>query len=141
MRGSLYGSEEFSRDTESDVPVFVVEPAARDLRRRRADVVREIELKDVAASTLLDTERKVIDTGRVSDARNVLADHIHGRTDAQASSDSEQESVVVVGEFGAAIEAVLDVVGVAVGLIAVSVVDGSPGSRFLPQIPAQPCNR
>ena len=30
---------------------------------------------------------------------NVLADHIHRRTDAQAPSDSEQESVVVVGEF------------------------------------------
>src|SRR4029453_1024711 len=88
--------EKLSRDVEPDVPVVGVGSAARQLGHRGPDAVREIELEDVAASALLDAERRVGDIGIVANPRDDLANEIDGRPNANARTEAQEECVVVV---------------------------------------------
>ena len=53
--------EELPRDVESEVPVFAIEPAPRDLRHGGAEAVREIDLERVSARSHLDGETGIRD--------------------------------------------------------------------------------
>ena len=65
-------------------------PAARQLSHRRAEPVREVELKRVAAGALLDAERAVVHARLVADPRDDLADQVDGRAYPDTRADAER---------------------------------------------------
>ena len=49
-------SEEFPRDVEADVPIVVIRGAGAELSERRAEPVRDVQLKQMSAGSPFETE-------------------------------------------------------------------------------------
>src|SRR5262245_42157855 len=58
VTASILPSEELARDVEAQIPVVLDRPAPGDLRHRRAERVREVQLEKVPAGALLDGEAR-----------------------------------------------------------------------------------
>src|SRR5207253_9967976 len=87
------------RDVETEVPVVLHRSASRDLRHRRAERVREIQLKEVAAGAFFNRDAAVRDARFESGARRGFTRNVDRRPYAYARADADHEGVVVVGDL------------------------------------------
>src|SRR5206468_2466226 len=88
--------EEFARDIEPDVPVVVVERAARNLSQRRPEAVREVDLEQVPSGPSLQAKTHLGLAGiEPGETRRHLSHEIHRWPYAEPRTDSDHERVVI----------------------------------------------
>ncbi len=74
--------EKLPRDIESEIPVVAIEAAARHLRHRRTEAVREVDLKRMPAGAHFDTETGVDDARVVAEPRRGFGHEVQLRANS-----------------------------------------------------------
>src|SRR5262245_56417754 len=99
--------EELPRDVEAQIPVVLDRPAPGDLRHRRPERVREVQLEEMPAGALLDGEAgmgdRVLPRVRyrplIAGSRHHFARDIDRRPDPDTRADADHERAVVVHQL------------------------------------------